>query len=333
MIKFPAWRKNVNGYIPVGVTSLGVNWPPLVECHRGYANRSDLKPSPFAEAKLSLAREFTRNSSAFDPAHYHEELAPPVTPNVASVSLTPGESARISRLAASHPFFGTATISRLGKTPGDENRTLRSRETLCELVGQLSRATNPGRFAHVDLLLRRDAKSEVSILVDLKHERIDPKMEAFYLAPIDSSVSRSALSFVTYFQPSLVFNNLAESLLKDSPVVADCTDCGRQSVCVPGTSKHILCCNPACAPSHIPPPLGKDFHPGGNRHYYGPAVPNMRNVWIGQVDRFVHQKSRVGIINATIFQLFHDPSVRRPKNVKLPYPDPRVQWTLLPIPR
>lgn len=288
--------------------------------------------------RVTIAKYLTKNSLIFGGCRDIQSNSDGWRiPEVEQLKTIPNrEFCNITQLLAAHPDFHCDILGNWGAcTHADTKKftTLNStsREAFKEFIKQLDSTPVQSKFHHVDLLLRRDARSEVSLLVDLHSEKLDPRLRGFYLAPIESAVSRSGLSAVRYFQPSLVFRDLPGTVTNNGTAVADCSACGIQTRFVPGSGAALVCSNPECAPSKIPDMVQDTFHPGGNRHYYGPAVPNMRNVWVGVVDKFTHQGGRVGILNATIFQLFHDPSVKRPKNPKLPSPDPRVQWCLLPF--
>lgn len=320
-----------------------LNFPSSLEIRhkaRGIALRflgtvtSDLSKT----LRVTIAKNLTKSSLIFGGCpDIQSNIDRWRIPDVEQLKTLPKrEFLRISQLLAAHPDFHCDILGNVGTCkPADTKKfTLlnsSSREAFKELVKQSDSSPVQSNFHHVDLLLRRDARSEVSLLVDLHREKLDPRLRGFYLAPIESAVSRSGFAAARYFQPSLVFRDLPITITNNGPVVADCSACGIQTRFVAGSGAALVCSNPECAPSKIPDMVPDTFHPGGNRHYYGPAVPNMRNVWVGVVDMLTHQGGRVGILNATIFQLFHDPSVKRPKNPKLPSPDPRVQWCLLPF--
>lgn len=250
---------------------------------------------------------------------------------------------KLVKFAALHPDHGpdacAAVLDNMEQSTRKKLETVvtttsrRSRATLDTFISQshVSRVLND--FVDVDLLVRRESRSQLTLLLDMHDANIDPKMDAFYLGAVDSVICRSEFRHVHSFQESLSFPNLAQSIINDRPISVSCSNCGSSSTFLLKDVKgRITCTNAACSdsspffdcsPHHL--------HPGGNRVYFGPSVPNLANVWIGRVDKFVHKNSRAGILTATVFKLCSDSSNR--KKIPLPAPDPRVQWTILPFPR
>ena len=209
-----------------------------------------------------------------------------------------------------------------------------SRESLEVLVDQSTNTRVDSRFIHTDLLLKRDSKQQVTLLVDGNSFGQSDK-KGFYLCPVDTAVTRSNLRWADSFDRSLVFLNVTHSLAETSTIVARCDRCGRNShwnESMLNSYASIKCQTVNCNPDLIHLEKSSSLNPGGGRNYWGPIVPNLRNVWLGLVDNFRCKRTdHVGILTATVFRIFKDPSSGRSKKVNLPNPDPRIQWCILPI--
>lgn len=217
------------------------------------------------------------------------------------------------------------------------SQVLGSRSTMDQLVALVEESRIETDVVHADLLLKRASKQQITLLVDMNDISVENlRRRGFYLFPIDAVVSRSNLNRVASIDRSLNFQRLSESLSAESVITASCARCAgemRWNEESLGFNTSMACgtlnCTPQlknCSPVH-------SLNPGGNRHYWGPVVPNLRNVWTGSVDQLTAKRGdRVGILNATVYQIFRDPSTTRSRKIQLPSPDPRVQWCLFPIP-
>jgi hypothetical protein len=218
--------------------------------------------------------------------------------------------------------ISSRTVSQTDITDGSTESRDTHRMGLVRFANQSVSPSVRSEFMHVDLLLRREKRSQVALLVDML-EKGAGRFTEFLIAPIDPRVSRSGFGNAKKFGSSLIFPNLVERLSKKQSVLGECQDCGK------GTEFEESALAFMCSGCEgMSEEFRESIHPGGTRHYWGPAVPWMSNVWYGSVEKLVHKRSRVGIMTAFVCQVFRDPSVRR---AKLPSPDPRVQWCLYPL--
>ena len=224
-------------------------------------------------------------------------------------------------------------IETYGLSPALE-RTLVSKSSMsCDYLSYFLKSMtiqSTLNFVHVDIIARRESKSEVTLLVDLQTwDRSNLGM--FFLCPVDQNLILSPrVSGKRLWASSLEFNNLATNVQEDLPISATCTSCLTTSTF--DSPENYLCSNLECH-SSIPPPPPHDIHPGGNRRYFGPVVPNIGRVWIGVTEKYERRTDRVGLIKATVYCLFHDQADvnRRGRIVrKFPTASPRIQWAIFP---
>ena len=243
----------------------------------------------------------------------------------------------ILEFAFSHPELDGDAVFDKWKLESSEmswisSHSMNARKAFAELIAQTEHTKLKSRFIHADLLLKRDSKQQVTILVDTADLR-SVNFKHFFFSPIDFNVMRSKLSSLSSSCSSLVLQKVPESLMEDLPIAVSCTDCDFQNSireCELQTNPPILS-RDDCKKVHHKSNLSC-LNPGGGRTYYGPVVPSLRNVWLGSVEKFTQKKNeRLGIIIATVFQILKDPSAGRSKKIQLPSPDPLVQWTMLPI--
>lgn len=226
-------------------------------------------------------------------------------------------------LLSTHPFFGAALCD-----SGNETKAC-SMNGLNQLIDQSRSPSVLNEFVHVDLLLRRQKKCQLTLLVDMQ-EVGSREMSGFFIAPIDSRVSRSIFGQSREYGKTMMFPELADRIERSETVEGHCSECGK----VTRFEEKDYSINYICMYCKSPGvTIADSINPGGNRYYYGPAVPSLRNVWYGMVDKFVNKASsncRVGIIHSTVYQIFKDPSAGKEVS-KLPVPDPRIQWCMLPV--
>lgn len=184
-------------------------------------------------------------------------------------------------------------------------------------------------FLHADVVARRESKCEVTLLIDLDSLAV-PKLDVFFLCPVDVNLTISPrTSGKRMWQNSLVFKDLAHSVLLDQPIKATCSVCDTSSE-FSTQEEDYRCLNPTCAVSSR---ICPEIHPGGNRRYFGPIVPDFGRVWVGITEKLERRSDRIGLIKATVYSLFHDPAdVNRRGRVVLKFPtaSPRVQWAIFP---
>ena len=304
--------------------------------NREHSTARGSQSSKFLEHQTQLAFTYSRGATTYAHASAVNVSDMNFVGHIAE--LDNKESRTLMKLCALHPLLGEDLFSRPANKSDtvlqNQLRTInqRSRAALDEFVRQSREAGVKLNFVHTDLLIRRESKSQITLLIDMHGCAISPRMDAFYLSPVDSVVCRSSLRRVLEFQDSLVLHNPAASIMADQPLIITCNACGsRQSVDVSSALDRIACSDAACcATARMLGTRDNGMHPGGNREYFGPIVPSLSNVWVGRVDRFVHKQSRAGLITATVFKIFSDS--KKSVKPKLPVPDPRVQWTLLPLP-
>jgi hypothetical protein len=227
-------------------------------------------------------------------------------------------------LLSTHPFFGAELCG-----SGNETRSC-SMNGLTQLIDQSKSPSVSSEFVHVDLLLRRQKKCQLTLLVDMQ-EVGSREMRGFFIAPIDSRVSRSIFGQSREYGKTMMFPELADRIERNETVEGHCSECGKVTRFAEKDFPKKYICMYCKSPPGVT--IAGSINPGGNRHYYGPAVPSLRNVWYGMVDKFVNKASsncRVGIIHSTVYQIFKDPSAGK-ESAKLPVPDPRIQWCMLPV--
>ena len=261
-------------------------------------------------------------------------IDPPGLLPTINFSPTTAEKRRIVRQLSLHPLYDWSGSLPDGLSPEicrhSRIVTRSSRRALEKLLVQSQVSCISSDFVHVDLLLKRESKMQVSILIDMAIQN-NEQLVGFYLAPVDATVTHSFLSKALGYSQSLRFIDLSRRLMNSDELETHCIRCDRRHIlsesdCV---GVNISCCTPGCVDS-VQPSLDSSLHPGGNRHYWGPTVPDLRNVWIGHIDQIAHKNDRVGIISASVFRLFRDPA-NTSRRITLPSPDPRVQWAILPI--
>ena len=262
-------------------------------------------------------------------------------PSLPDFRLSTGETKRVVVQVGSHPFLELTNreefLSPIDKVYGpipSLSRTLeahgyRSRSNL-QRFAESTVSQKYSDFLHVDIVARRESKSEVSLLIDLGELTI-PKLDSFFLFPVDPNLVLSKrTSGQRRWQRSLVFHGLGDSIAEDSPIIATCSDC--QTTTHFDSPSDFDCSNPTC-PSRTAYGSPRDLHPGGNRRYFGPVVPNMGRVWVGVTEKLERRSDNVGILSATVYSLFHDSTdVNRQGRVSLKFPtaSPRLQWSIFP---
>jgi len=300
---------------------------------RAYSSRKALRLTDFhLEHKIHLAKLLTRHAQAYstDADFFSRESVTGALETI--VSAKHPDTRKILDLVTSHPGVDIDQLhdilsgDRLLANRSSENSAI-ARNTFSELASQTRQTKVRSRFIHADLLLKRDSKQQVTFLVDTTDLKAGP-FSNFLLCPIDSAVVRSSFSKFRSNCDSLVIHRLAESLMNELPISISCDHCGMHSTLAESDLIDFAC--PEDTPA--PPPLGHHIlNPGGGRTYFGPIVPNLRNVWVGSMDKISHKRGeRIAIAIATVFQILKDPSAVRSKKIQLPSPDPLVQWTILP---
>lgn len=258
---------------------------------------------------------------------------PPILPTI-DFNTTKAERWRILRHLSLHPLYNWQGSVPEWWSPeiGRDSQfiTQLSRQALRKILLQSRVSGFSSDFVHVDLLLKRQSKMQLTVLIDMAYQG-NKNMSGFYLAPVDSSVTHSYLSKALGFSRSLRFIDLPHRLMLSDEVEVNCVKCDSKHIfsksdCV---GANVICTTAGCT-DDVQPNLGSSLHPGGNRHYWGPTVPDLRNVWIGHVDQIAHKNDGVGIITASVFRLFRDPA-NTTRKITLPGPDPRVQWAIVPI--
>ena len=282
--------------------------------------------------KVETCRRLTRAAPSYDENSLEVER---YSLTQAEPNPDPEERYSSAKLLSLHPFLSPgidSSGSRKDKELVNEcNRiTTMSRDRLQYLLKKSLVPAVRSDFVHADIIVKRNSKQQLSLLVDMHHFPLR-NLAGIYLSPVETVVSRSFLSRVKLFDNDLVFPNLYRDLMSDAHIKFTCTRCNTTHAVIESLIvDSITCKTPHCVPhtkySHPP----TNIHPGGNRHYWGPVVPDLRNVWIGTIDQLTHRNGRVGILTTSIFRLFKDPGVKSSK-IMLPSPDPRVQWTVLPI--
>ena len=200
--------------------------------------------------------------------------------------------------------------------------------SLVELFRSTSTDTSRHPFFHVDIILKRESRSEVSLLLDLKRVPISTKMRSFLLVQLDANVVRApSLNRAHFFQPRLNFLSLSDSVANNEPISTHCEVCGGQTDFSPRHCSPVFACS-KCPLIATPPPIEpNDFHL--RRMYCGPPAPSLANVWLGVVEKFAHKNSsRVGIVGAKLYRLVRGGDEGK---TKLPGPDARLQWVIRPI--
>jgi hypothetical protein len=288
------------------------------------------------DAKIRVIKQLTAEAQVFS---RHSPMNPKISSIVdfyGSSRLSEPDRTGILNVIMHHPhldFEACADSFRL--TPSEIKRFhlihVDCGKSFIELVAQCNETQIGAKYIHTDLLLKRDSKQQVTMLID-KTEAEKTDMTSFYLCQVDTSVTKSILSRANGFDKSLIFINLAETLGNESPILASCTRCGQISQWTENVPSYI-CQTANCTPDILSYSKQSVLNPGGGRHYWGPVVPNLRNVWMGLIEKKTktNRTDSLGILTATVFQVLKDPSSGRSKKVNLPSPDPRVQWCILPI--
>jgi len=296
----------------------------------------------YAEIKSAISAAISKGSMVVP--HVFAALASPSIdfpiPQFERIELSSTETKRIVRLVGSHPLLELNTRSDLvssidrlyGPIPSlVENLDAlgrRSRDNLSTLL-ESTKTQNLSQFNHVDIIARRESKCEVSLLLDLTNLNI-PKPDIFFLCPVESNIVLSQRTGgKRLWQSSLIFQRLADSITNDELIQAVCSTC--RTMTKFDDPQDFKCSNPACESQSVTANID-DIHPGGNRRYYGPAVPNMGRVWVGVTEKLERRSERVGILTATVYSLFHDSAdVNRRGRVALKFPtaNPRIQWTMM----
>lgn len=258
------------------------------------------------------------------------------------IALTSAEVKRIIRLVGYHPLVSDQAklelLESINRTYGplpSLRQKLKSYSDLAmhNLVQFCStrEIQSSSQFQHADIIARRESKCEVTLLIDLAHLDF-LKLDAFLVCPVDKNLILSArTSGQRLWQPSLIFKHLADSVTLEKHITAQCSACHTETVFRDINADY--CCSNLECPALPASRLIPEIHPGGNRRYFGPRVPDFGRVWIGITEKFEHRSDRIGIIKATVYSLFHDPAdVNRRGRVVLKFPtaSPRVQWTIFP---
>jgi hypothetical protein len=289
--------------------------------------------SDFDEWKVNTCRKLTRAAPKHDGISFEIEGYSVAEP--APLDLNAQCRTSSARLLALHPFlppeFGSDGSSKGRALENECHRISTASRSQLQYLFNSSRApTVRSDFVHADIIVKRNSKQQLSLLVDMHHFPLK-NLAGIYLSPVETVVSRSSLSRVKLFDHDLYFPNLYRDIMSDAPIHFACTRCKKTHAVVENSiGDSIVCKTPLCVPStnFSNPPT--NIHPGGNRHYWGPVVPDLRNIWIGTIDQLTHRNGRVGILTTSIFRLFKDPAIKSSK-ITLSGPDPRVQWTVLPI--
>jgi hypothetical protein len=182
--------------------------------------------------------------------------------------------------------------------------------------------------------VKRQSRSEVTLLVDLESDPISDKMELFILCPVEQNLVLSPRTRnILVWQKSMSFSGLLHAIDDGNDIHGICDICGTKSEFRGSQVVSYVCSVPGCVGHKDSQPVSADpIHPGSNRQYYGPVVPNTGRVWIGIVDK-MSNRGRLGLLTATVYSLFHDSAdVDRRGRValKFPTPSPKIQWALFP---
>jgi hypothetical protein len=241
------------------------------------------------------------------------------------------------RLIGSHPLLDQTACESLFKPIDDlyEYRTERF-EARVSLARQsqsqfLSVPPRVGIFKHVDIVAKRDSKSEVTLLIDFEADPIPDKMESFFLCPVEQNLILSPRTRqLRVWQKSMSFPDLMHAIDFGDTVKGQCDICN--TVTVFHEANTYTCSQSDCSGRDDLMKTVDSIHPGNNRQYYGPVIPNLGRVWVGNLDK-ISKRGRLGLINATIYSLFHDGTdVNRRGRVSLKFPaaSPKIQWALFP---
>jgi DNA-directed RNA polymerase subunit RPC12/RpoP len=251
-----------------------------------------------------------------------------------AVTLASCEKKRLISLGTSHPVYGCelGTYIRskfsisgsktIPKPTGDHEGSQKSKSSYSSFL-DASRATSTKvsshPFFHADLILKRDSKSEGSLVVDMAQSGFPVSLSSFLLSTVDVNLVQSRLHVAS---DCIVLPNLSESVSNSEIIHSTCMRCSTD-FCSPSNAKFIAC--PSCDSLAIPKTRSSNFDP--NRRYFGPVVPDYTNTWIGVTESLVHKNTRVGILHATMYNL----TSPTPGVHKLPSPHPRLQWVIYPL--
>lgn len=178
-----------------------------------FSERLHAKGAPIGKNRPSrpdIARKFTECARIYRNAHSESPESINVLDSENLVS--DSEKAKLLRFSSLHPFFGE------GLRGCDLQAYSASRDRLAELLEQSRNPRVESGFMHVDLLLKRERKSHLAVLVDMLHAKA-LNMKAFYLASIDSRVSRSHFGEAQAYGRSMIFSDLVGTIERGDPVV------------------------------------------------------------------------------------------------------------------
>jgi len=255
--------------------------------------------------------------------------------------LTLPETKRLARFLGSHPLLEMDTCERLFKTVRDKYEPkLTVAENFERNLGHARLSLNRfldcppkiGLHHHVDIIAKRQSKSELTLLIDKESDPIPNNLHSFLMSPVHQNLILSPrLRNVREWQKSMSFPNLAHAIDMDLPVQSICHDCDTVSL-----GDTFACASMDCKGRTSLHQVTASINPGNNRQYFGPVVPTLGRVWVGVVDKMIHRNERIGLIQATVYSLFHDQAdVNRRGRVALKFPNanPRIQWAIFPISR